>query len=107
MMPFVQSVSSLMTEMAAVLDLHSGPAVLEAAARTYLSLCGDGAAWAAAAAASRDSLVQRWVDRLTETMGASLRVGVSVPFVQPNIFLEISRHLFLAPLLDQPYFCQF
>ncbi|PWA31390.1 hypothetical protein CCH79_00002520 [Gambusia affinis] len=70
-----QSVSSLMTEMAAVLDLHSGPAVLEAAARTYLSLCGDGAAWAAAAAASRDSLVQRWVDRLTETMGASLRRG--------------------------------
>ncbi|XP_032422704.1 cohesin subunit SA-2 isoform X2 [Xiphophorus hellerii] len=70
-----QSVSSLMTEMAAVLDLHSGPAVLEAAARTYLSLCGDGAAWAAAAGASRDSLVQRWVDRLTETMGASLRRG--------------------------------
>uniref|UniRef100_A0A3B5MM76 Cohesin subunit SA n=1 Tax=Xiphophorus couchianus TaxID=32473 RepID=A0A3B5MM76_9TELE len=67
----------LMTEMAAALDLHSGPAVLEAAARTYLSLCGDGAAWAAAAGASRDSLVQRWVDRLTETMGASLRVGVS------------------------------
>ncbi|XP_054887525.1 cohesin subunit SA-2 [Poeciliopsis prolifica] len=70
-----QSVSSLMMEMAAVLDLHSGAAVLEAAARTYLSLCGGGAAWAAAAGASRDSLVQRWVDRLTETMGESLRRG--------------------------------
>ncbi|XP_014844454.1 PREDICTED: cohesin subunit SA-2-like [Poecilia mexicana] len=70
-----QSVSSLMTEMAAVLDLHSGPAVLEAAARTYLSLCGDGAAWAVAAGASRDSLVQRWVDRLTEKIGESLRRG--------------------------------
>ncbi|KAM4731632.1 cohesin subunit SA-2 isoform 3-T3 [Anableps anableps] len=70
-----QLVSSLMTEMAAVLDLHSSPAVLEAAARTYLSLCGDGAAWAATAGASRDSLVQRWVDQLTELMGGSLRGG--------------------------------
>uniref|UniRef100_A0A3B3VUX7 Cohesin subunit SA n=1 Tax=Poecilia latipinna TaxID=48699 RepID=A0A3B3VUX7_9TELE len=92
-----QSVSSLMTEMAAVLDLHSGPAVLEAAARTYLSLCGDGAAWAVAAGASRDSLVQRWVDRLTETIGESLRVGVSVP-------LCAAKYIFFGKLLcsDEP-----
>ncbi|KAM4561585.1 cohesin subunit SA-2 isoform 1-T1 [Fundulus diaphanus] len=70
-----QLVSSLMTEMAAVLDLHSSPAVLEAAARTYLSLCGDGAAWASAARASRDSLVQRWVDQLTGLLGESLKGG--------------------------------
>ncbi|XP_038140709.1 cohesin subunit SA-2 isoform X1 [Cyprinodon tularosa] len=70
-----QLVSSLMTEMAAVLDLHSSPAVLEAAARTYLSLCGDGAAWSSAARASQDALVQRWVDELTGLLGESLRGG--------------------------------
>lgn len=68
-------VSSLMTELAAVLDLHSDPSVLEAAARTYLSLCSGGAALAAAARASRDSLVRRWVDQLTELMAESLRDG--------------------------------
>ncbi|XP_047227314.1 cohesin subunit SA-2 isoform X2 [Girardinichthys multiradiatus] len=70
-----QFVSSLMTEMAAVLDLHSSPAVLEAAARTYLSLCDGGAAWASAAGASRDVLVQRWLDQLTGLLGETLRGG--------------------------------
>ncbi|XP_041857402.1 cohesin subunit SA-2 isoform X2 [Melanotaenia boesemani] len=70
-----QVVSSLMAEMAAVLDLHSGPAVLEAAARTYLSLCAEGAAWSSAARAARDSLVQRWVGQLTELLEDSLRGG--------------------------------
>ncbi|KAM9709739.1 cohesin subunit SA-2 isoform 2-T2 [Menidia menidia] len=68
-----QAVSSLMAEMAAVLDLHSSPALLEAAARSYLSLCGGEAAWCSTARAARDSLVQRWVDQLAELLGDSVR----------------------------------
>ncbi|XP_047456471.1 cohesin subunit SA-2 [Mugil cephalus] len=68
-----QAVSSLMAEMGAALDVHSSPAVLEAASRTYLSLCGDGAAWTSAARAARDALVQSWVDRLTALLGESLK----------------------------------
>ncbi|XP_037832141.1 cohesin subunit SA-1 [Kryptolebias marmoratus] len=63
-----QQVSSLLAEMAAVVDLHSAPAVLEAAARSYLSLCGEGAAWGPAARSARDALVRRWVERLTELL---------------------------------------
>lgn len=68
-----QMVSSLTAEMEAVLDLHSGPAVLEAAARTYLSLCGEETSWCSAARTARDSLVQRWVDQLTTLLGESLK----------------------------------
>ncbi|KAK2905835.1 cohesin subunit SA-2 [Channa argus] len=60
-----QGLSVLLAEMEAVLDLHSGTAVLEAAARTYLSLCGEEMAWCSLTRAARDSLVQRWVDHLT------------------------------------------
>uniref|UniRef100_A0A3Q2QIY8 Cohesin subunit SA n=1 Tax=Fundulus heteroclitus TaxID=8078 RepID=A0A3Q2QIY8_FUNHE len=91
---------SLMTEMAAVLDLHSSPAVLEAAARTYLSLCGDGAAWASAARASRDSLVQRWVDQLTGLLGESLKVGETVALHEAKrVGKYRCSHLLLVPLL--------
>ncbi|GAA6224102.1 cohesin subunit SA-2-like [Lates japonicus] len=68
-----QAVSSLMAEMGAVLDLHSGPAVLEAAARTYLSLCGEETTWCSMARPARDSLVQAWVDQLTVLLEGSLR----------------------------------
>ncbi|XP_059198613.1 cohesin subunit SA-2 [Centropristis striata] len=68
-----QALSSLMTEMEAVLDLHSGLAVLEAAARTYLSLCGEETAWSSVARTTRDSLIQRWVDQLTALLGDSLK----------------------------------
>ncbi|XP_023144628.2 cohesin subunit SA-2 isoform X2 [Amphiprion ocellaris] len=68
-----QMVSSLMAEMEAALDLHPGPAVLEAAARTYLSLCGEETSWCSAARSARDSLVQRWVEKLTALLGDSLK----------------------------------
>lgn len=68
-----QAVSSLMAEIGAVLELHSDPAVLEAAARTYLSLCGEETAGCSTARAARDSLVQRWVDHLTALLGDSLK----------------------------------
>ncbi|XP_037542617.1 cohesin subunit SA-2 [Nematolebias whitei] len=71
-----QMVFSLMAEMAAVLDLHPTTAVLEAAACTYLSLCSEQAAWCSEAKTARDSLVQRWVDQLTELLGESLRDDV-------------------------------
>uniref|UniRef100_A0A3Q1CT02 Cohesin subunit SA n=1 Tax=Amphiprion ocellaris TaxID=80972 RepID=A0A3Q1CT02_AMPOC len=73
-----QMVSSLMAEMEAALDLHPGPAVLEAAARTYLSLCGEETSWCSAARSARDSLVQRWVEKLTALLGDSLKVRVPV-----------------------------
>ncbi|KAM7380244.1 hypothetical protein PAMP_003556 [Pampus punctatissimus] len=68
-----QVASSLMAEMGAVLDLHSGPAVLEAAARTYLSLCGEETAWCSTARPARDALVQGWVDQLTALLEDSFK----------------------------------
>ncbi|KAM8855582.1 cohesin subunit SA-2 isoform 2-T4 [Spinachia spinachia] len=69
----------LMAEMGAALERHSGPVLLEAAARTYLSLCGGGASWCSVAWTARDSLVRRWVDHLTALLGDSLQ-GESLCF---------------------------
>lgn len=69
--------SSLLTELEAVLDVHSGPAVLEGGARVFLSLCREETAWCSPARAARDSLVQRWVDRLTALLGESLKVSTA------------------------------
>ncbi|KAM3862292.1 cohesin subunit SA-2 [Diretmus argenteus] len=68
-----QVVSDLMAEMGTVVDLHLGPDVLEAAARTYHSLCEEKAAWHPMARAARDSLVQCWIDRLAALLGDSLK----------------------------------
>lgn len=70
-----QAVSSLMAEMGAVLELHSGPAVLEAAARTYLSLCGEETARCSTARDARDSQVQCWVNKLTALLKDVLEGG--------------------------------
>uniref|UniRef100_A0A3B4YMI1 Cohesin subunit SA n=1 Tax=Seriola lalandi dorsalis TaxID=1841481 RepID=A0A3B4YMI1_SERLL len=70
--------SHLVAEMGAVLDLHSGPAVLEAAARSYLSLCAEETTWCSMARAARDSLVQTWVDQLTVLLEDSLKVRCTV-----------------------------
>ncbi|KAM6934128.1 cohesin subunit SA-2-like [Xenentodon cancila] len=67
-----QALRSLMAEMAAVLDLHSSPAVLEAGARSFLSLCGGETGWSCMAMAARDAVVQRWVEQLTELLRNSL-----------------------------------
>lgn len=68
-----QVASSLMAEMGTVLNLHSDPAVLEAAARTYLSLCGEETAWCSMAQTARDTLVQGWVDQLTALLEDSVK----------------------------------
>ncbi|KAM6978191.1 cohesin subunit SA-2 [Tautogolabrus adspersus] len=68
-----QAVSDLLAEIGAVLDRHSGPAVLEAAARTYLSLCGEETSCCSAAQTARDSLVQSWVDKLTALLQDALK----------------------------------
>lgn len=73
-----------MAEMGAVLNLHSGPGVLEAAARTYLSLCGEEAAGCSMARAARDALVQGWVDRLTTLLGDALKVRATVTLCGPK-----------------------
>uniref|UniRef100_A0A665VQU9 Cohesin subunit SA n=1 Tax=Echeneis naucrates TaxID=173247 RepID=A0A665VQU9_ECHNA len=57
-----------------VLDRQSGPAVLESAARTYLSLCTEEAGWSSMARTARASLVQTWVDHLTVLLEDSLQV---------------------------------
>ncbi|XP_038576945.1 cohesin subunit SA-2 isoform X2 [Micropterus salmoides] len=83
-----QSVSRLMEEMSAVLEIHSDPAVVEAAACTYLSLCGEETAWRHMVRAARDSLVQLWVDRLTALLGDSLVDKAVVQRLQLRLFCE-------------------
>ncbi|XP_034549022.1 cohesin subunit SA-2 isoform X2 [Notolabrus celidotus] len=68
-----QVVSDLLAEIGAVLDLHSSPAVLEAAARTYLSLCGEEMTCCSEAQTARDSLIQSWVDKLTSLLQSTLK----------------------------------
>ncbi|XP_024919417.1 cohesin subunit SA-2 isoform X3 [Cynoglossus semilaevis] len=68
-----QVLSSLLTEIQAALDIHSSPAVLEAAARTYLYLCSKETTWSSIVRDKRDSVVQTWVDQLTVLLGESLR----------------------------------
>lgn len=71
---FTQAVSSLVAEMATALELHSNAAVLEAAARTFLTLCEEGTAWCSVAQDTRDSLILHWVDQLTQLLNDSLVV---------------------------------
>ncbi|XP_051938433.1 cohesin subunit SA-2 isoform X3 [Hippocampus zosterae] len=59
-----QLVSRLLSEIRAVLEVHSDAAVLEAASRTFLSLCGEETTWGSMARPVRDSMVQGWVDHL-------------------------------------------
>ncbi|XP_010899679.2 cohesin subunit SA-2 isoform X2 [Esox lucius] len=70
-----QALAGLLSEMGAVVDLHTDPAVLEAAARSYLSLCGEETAWHSLARPARDTVVQCWVDRLAKLMGDALQDG--------------------------------
>ncbi|KAJ8012485.1 hypothetical protein DPEC_G00043300 [Dallia pectoralis] len=63
-----QALAGLLSEMGAAVDLHSDAAVLEAAARSYLSLCGEETAWHPLAKQARDTVVQCWVDRLAALM---------------------------------------
>uniref|UniRef100_A0A669B1D4 Cohesin subunit SA n=1 Tax=Oreochromis niloticus TaxID=8128 RepID=A0A669B1D4_ORENI len=70
-------VFKLLKKLEAVLDVHSGPAVLEGGARAFLSLCSEETAWCSPARAARDSLVQRWVDRLKALLGESLKVSTA------------------------------
>uniref|UniRef100_A0A7N9ATQ1 Cohesin subunit SA n=1 Tax=Mastacembelus armatus TaxID=205130 RepID=A0A7N9ATQ1_9TELE len=90
-----------LTGMGAVLDLHSGPAVLEAAARTYLSLCGEEMSWFSVTRAARDSLVQRWVDQLTALLEGSLQVKCTISLHGQNCHDLAQWNLFklLSPLL--------
>ncbi|XP_054642588.1 cohesin subunit SA-2 isoform X2 [Dunckerocampus dactyliophorus] len=67
-----QTVSRLLAEMVANLEVHSGAAVLEEASRTFLSLCGEETMWCSMARPARDSMVQCWVDHLKELLTESL-----------------------------------
>lgn len=67
-----------MIEMETILELHSSAAVLEASARTFLSLCETKSSSSSAARAARDAVVQKWVDKLTALLGDSLKVGQTI-----------------------------
>uniref|UniRef100_A0A8C9X0E7 Cohesin subunit SA n=1 Tax=Sander lucioperca TaxID=283035 RepID=A0A8C9X0E7_SANLU len=86
-----QAVSGLTAEMGAILDRHSGPPVLETAARTFLSLCGAETAWCSVARAARDSLVQCWVDQLTTLLGDTVSLKVIKALVR-NYFILMNAH---------------
>lgn len=77
-LPARQAVSTLLAQMEAVLELHSSSAVLEAAARTFLSLCGEEGSGGSVVQAAKDALVQKWVDKLTSLLGDSLKVKAAV-----------------------------
>ncbi|XP_077392546.1 cohesin subunit SA-2 isoform X2 [Festucalex cinctus] len=66
-----QLVCRLLAEIRAVLEVHSDGAVLEAASRTFLSLCGEETTWGSVARPVRDSLVQDWVDHLKDLLTES------------------------------------
>ncbi|KAG9348971.1 hypothetical protein JZ751_029288 [Albula glossodonta] len=55
---------ALLTQMSAALEMHTDAGVLEAAARTYQSLCSEDTRWQILASPARDDIVQRWVERL-------------------------------------------
>ncbi|KAM9804810.1 cohesin subunit SA-2-like [Neosynchiropus ocellatus] len=63
-----QLLSNVMSEMEAVLKVQWDPDVLEAAARSFLSLCEEQKVWSSVASPARDSLVQSWVDHLTRLL---------------------------------------
>uniref|UniRef100_A0A8C4EQF9 Cohesin subunit SA n=1 Tax=Dicentrarchus labrax TaxID=13489 RepID=A0A8C4EQF9_DICLA len=101
-----EAVSGLIAEMGAVLELHSSPAVLEAAARTYLSLCGEETAGCSVARAARDSLVHRWVDQLTALLGDSLEVRGTVTLDgQKHVFVLSYFFALMHPLSLYYNFC--
>ncbi|XP_053733289.1 cohesin subunit SA-2 isoform X1 [Synchiropus splendidus] len=68
-----QLLSSVLSEMEAVLKVQSHPDVLEAAARSFLSLCEEQEVWSAVASPARDSLVQSWVDQLSRLLTDSVQ----------------------------------
>ncbi|KAJ8282531.1 hypothetical protein COCON_G00050500 [Conger conger] len=55
---------ALLAQMAAVLEVHTDSAVLEAAARTYQALCSDDVPWESLASLALDEMVQGWAERL-------------------------------------------
>lgn len=73
--PPSQLVSRLLAEIRAVLEVYSDAAVLEAASRTFLSLCGEETTWGSMARPVRDSMVQGWVDHLKDLLTNSFVVS--------------------------------
>ncbi|XP_057708172.1 cohesin subunit SA-2 isoform X2 [Corythoichthys intestinalis] len=71
-----QMVSRLLAEIGLVLEGHSGTDVLEAASRTFLSLCGEETTWGSTARPARDSMVQSWVDHLKDLLTDSFTDGI-------------------------------
>lgn len=87
-----------MVEMEEVLHLHSSADVLEASARTFLYLCEGENPSRSAARAARDTLVQKWVDKLTTLLQNSLKVGQKI--ISAWIQQIIKKKSLIGSLLD-------
>ncbi|XP_072300991.1 cohesin subunit SA-2 [Eucyclogobius newberryi] len=70
-----QLLSDLLLVMRDVLDVHCGAEVLEAAARSYLSLCADKTSWSSTAQTARDAMVQNWVNQLRLLLEDAVKEG--------------------------------
>uniref|UniRef100_A0AAY4ECF2 Cohesin subunit SA n=1 Tax=Denticeps clupeoides TaxID=299321 RepID=A0AAY4ECF2_9TELE len=66
---------ALLAQMEAAVNRHSDAELLEAAARSYQSLCSEGSAWPSLASSNMDQLVQRWVRHLGTLLEEALKVS--------------------------------
>ncbi|XP_028846269.1 cohesin subunit SA-2 isoform X1 [Denticeps clupeoides] len=64
---------ALLAQMEAAVNRHSDAELLEAAARSYQSLCSEGSAWPSLASSNMDQLVQRWVRHLGTLLEEALK----------------------------------
>ncbi|KTF94023.1 hypothetical protein cypCar_00009256 [Cyprinus carpio] len=70
-----QCVRALLAELEAAVDRHTDAGLLEAAARSYQSLCAQDLPWHSLARPSFDRLIQHWTDTLGTRLGESLSDG--------------------------------
>uniref|UniRef100_A0AAY4EE29 Cohesin subunit SA n=1 Tax=Denticeps clupeoides TaxID=299321 RepID=A0AAY4EE29_9TELE len=71
----IQPLQALLAQMEAAVNRHSDAELLEAAARSYQSLCSEGSAWPSLASSNMDQLVQRWVRHLGTLLEEALKVS--------------------------------
>uniref|UniRef100_A0A673KVG6 Cohesin subunit SA n=1 Tax=Sinocyclocheilus rhinocerous TaxID=307959 RepID=A0A673KVG6_9TELE len=69
------SVCALLAELEAAVDRHTHAGLLEAAARSYQSLCAQDLPWHSLARPSFDRFIQHWTDTLGTRLGESLSDG--------------------------------
>lgn len=66
---------ALLAELEAAVDRHTDAGLLEAAARSYQSLCAQDSPWHSLAQPSFEQLIQHWTDTLGTRLGESQSVS--------------------------------